>query len=96
MTWIKHSDVIFINFSHNIWKYGVQAYFVGPGNAHGTSVSVDDAADQIFGFVLMNDWSGMFTMVFTLLCSQSYYPCLWKSFHNSQFFFFCIVCSPLI
>jgi fumarylacetoacetase len=33
------------------------AVFVGPGNELGTSVSVDDAADHIFGFVLMNDWS---------------------------------------
>jgi len=33
------------------------AFFVGPGNEHGTPVTVDDAADHIFGFVLMNDWS---------------------------------------
>lgn len=33
------------------------AVFVGPGNNLGTTVSVDDAADHIFGFVIMNDWS---------------------------------------
>ncbi|KAG0579725.1 hypothetical protein KC19_4G119600 [Ceratodon purpureus] len=33
------------------------AVFVGPGNKLGTTVSVDDAADHIFGFVIMNDWS---------------------------------------
>ncbi|MEL6616414.1 MAG: fumarylacetoacetase, partial [Bacteroidota bacterium] len=32
-------------------------FFVGPGNALGTSISIDEAADQIFGFVLVNDWS---------------------------------------
>jgi len=31
---------------------------VGPGNELGTSVNIDDAADHIFGLVLMNDWSG--------------------------------------
>ncbi|BBN04474.1 fumarylacetoacetase [Marchantia polymorpha subsp. ruderalis] len=33
------------------------AVFVGPGNEMGSPVSVEDAHDQIFGFVLMNDWS---------------------------------------
>jgi fumarylacetoacetase len=33
------------------------AFLVGPGNALGTSVPVDKAADHIFGLVLMNDWS---------------------------------------
>lgn len=50
----------------------LQAVFVGPGNDLGTSVSVDDAADHIFGFVLMNDWSGMlrfFLMLMLLLCN---------------------------
>ena len=32
-------------------------FFVGPGNALGTSISVDEAPRQIFGFVLVNDWS---------------------------------------
>ena len=32
-------------------------FFVGPGNALGTSISVDQAPRQIFGFVLVNDWS---------------------------------------
>ncbi|KAJ7539418.1 hypothetical protein O6H91_11G091700 [Diphasiastrum complanatum] len=33
------------------------AMFVGPGNDLGTRVSIHDAADHIFGLVLMNDWS---------------------------------------
>jgi fumarylacetoacetase len=34
------------------------AFFVGgPSNEVGTPLSVDDAHDRIFGFVLMNDWS---------------------------------------
>ena len=33
-------------------------FFVGgPANALGTPVSIDEAADRIFGFVLCNDWS---------------------------------------
>ena len=32
-------------------------FFVGPGNEHGTPISMGEAADQIFGFVLVNDWS---------------------------------------
>ncbi|KAI3920502.1 hypothetical protein MKX01_000841 [Papaver californicum] len=33
------------------------AAVVGPGNKLGESVDVNDAADHIFGLVLMNDWS---------------------------------------
>src|ERR1700737_2454987 len=33
------------------------AFLVGPGNSLGQSVPIDQAADHIFGFVLMNDWS---------------------------------------
>ncbi|XP_024372480.1 fumarylacetoacetase [Physcomitrium patens] len=33
------------------------AVFAGPGNELGTTVSVDDAPNHIFGFVIMNDWS---------------------------------------
>jgi len=33
------------------------AFFIGPGNPLGQSVSVDQAEDHIFGIVLMNDWS---------------------------------------
>ncbi|OZC03255.1 fumarylacetoacetase [Rubricoccus marinus] len=32
-------------------------FFVGPGNDLGDAISIDDARDQIFGFVLVNDWS---------------------------------------
>jgi fumarylacetoacetase len=33
------------------------AFLVGPGNALGSPIPVDRAADHIFGLVLMNDWS---------------------------------------
>lgn len=32
-------------------------FFVGPGNDLGTPVSIEDAENHIFGFVLVNDWS---------------------------------------
>ena len=35
----------------------MQAAFVGPGNPLGDQISIEEAADHIFGFVLMNDWS---------------------------------------
>lgn len=34
--------------------------FVGPGNAMGEPIRVADADEHIFGFVLLNDWSGTF------------------------------------
>jgi fumarylacetoacetase len=33
------------------------AFVTGPGNALGTSIAAADAADHVFGFVLVNDWS---------------------------------------
>ena len=33
------------------------AFLIGPGNALGRPVSIDNAIDHIFGLVLMNDWS---------------------------------------
>ena len=33
------------------------AFLIGPGNSLGQPVPIDHAADHIFGFVLMNDWS---------------------------------------
>ncbi|MGB0650630.1 MAG: fumarylacetoacetase [Rhodothermales bacterium] len=32
-------------------------FFTGPGNALGERIPIEDAADHIFGFVLVNDWS---------------------------------------
>lgn len=32
-------------------------FVTGPGNPMGTPIAVDDAADHVFGFVLVNDWS---------------------------------------
>jgi len=31
--------------------------FIGPGNALGSPVTITDAAEQLFGFCLVNDWS---------------------------------------
>ena len=33
------------------------AFLIGPGNSLGQPVSIDQAVEHIFGFVLMNDWS---------------------------------------
>ena len=33
------------------------AFLIGPGNSLGEPIPIDRAADHIFGFVLMNDWS---------------------------------------
>jgi len=33
------------------------AFLIGPGNSLGEPISIDRAADHIFGLVLMNDWS---------------------------------------
>jgi fumarylacetoacetase len=33
------------------------AWFVGPGNELGSPISIDDAPDHIFGYLLLNDWS---------------------------------------
>ena len=33
------------------------AFLIGPGNSLGQPVPIDRAADHVFGFVLMNDWS---------------------------------------
>lgn len=32
--------------------------FVGPGNKMGEPIGIDNAQEQIFGMVLLNDWSG--------------------------------------
>lgn len=36
----------------------LQAAVVGPGNELGKPIDVNNAADHIFGLVLLNDWSG--------------------------------------
>jgi len=38
------------------------AFFVGPGNQLGEPISIKNAEDHIFGFVLMNDWSGLYCL----------------------------------
>jgi fumarylacetoacetase len=32
-------------------------FFIGPGNPNGRPIPIDEAADHIFGLVLVNDWS---------------------------------------
>jgi 2-keto-4-pentenoate hydratase/2-oxohepta-3-ene-1,7-dioic acid hydratase in catechol pathway len=43
---------------------------VGPGNELGKPIDIDNAADHIFGLVLMNDWSGenFCIVTFTMSC----------------------------
>ncbi len=43
--------------SHWVLFRGRQACIVGPANRQGEGIAVDDAADHIFGIVLLNDWS---------------------------------------
>ncbi len=40
-----------------VMRRGAQGCFIGPGNALGQPVGVDDARERIFGLVLLNDWS---------------------------------------
>jgi fumarylacetoacetase len=39
----------------------LQGLFVGPGNALGDRVPIDEAENHMFGVVLLNDWSGAYT-----------------------------------
>lgn len=47
--------------------YFFKAAVVGPGNDLGKPIDVNEAADHIFGVVLLNDWSGMLFFIFSLL-----------------------------
>ena len=38
------------------------AFFIGPGNKMGDPIPIEKAHEHIFGMVLMNDWSGKFTI----------------------------------
>jgi fumarylacetoacetase len=42
---------------------------VGPGNELGKPIDINNAADHIFGLVLMNDWSGENFRIVTLTMS---------------------------
>lgn len=44
---------------YTLYMFLLKAAVVGPGNELGTMVDVNEAANHIFGLVLMNDWSGM-------------------------------------
>jgi fumarylacetoacetase len=39
------------------------AAFVARGNALGEPMSVQEARENLFGFALMNDWSGGFALL---------------------------------
>lgn len=56
------------------------AAFVGPGNALGQPVRLNDAEDHIFGLCLLNDWSARDIQVWE---SQPLGPFLSKSFASS-------------
>lgn len=34
------------------------AFFVGHGNKLGEPIKIDNAHEYVFGYVIMNDWSG--------------------------------------
>lgn len=34
------------------------AFFVGHGNKFGEPIKIENAHEYVFGYVLMNDWSG--------------------------------------
>jgi fumarylacetoacetase len=55
-------------------------FVTGPGNAMGTSIPVADAHDQIFGLVLVNDWSARDIQAWEY---QPLGPFLGKSFATS-------------
>jgi fumarylacetoacetase len=55
-------------------------FVVGPGNAQGTRLRTADAADQVFGYVLVNDWSARDLQAFEY---QPLGPFLGKSFATS-------------
>ena len=56
------------------------AFFIGPGNSLGQSVSIDHAEDHIFGIVLMNDWSARDIQTWEY---QPLGPFLAKNFYTS-------------
>lgn len=45
------------------------AFFIGKGNSLGSPVSVQEADRHIFGIVLMNDWSGIKSiLIHNIIC----------------------------
>ncbi len=54
--------------------------WVGPGNALGTRIPIDDAAEHIAGFCLLNDWSARDLQTWEY---QPLGPFLAKSFHTT-------------
>lgn len=41
-------------------------FYIGPGNAIGEPVSIDDAEDQVVGYCLLNDWSARDIQLFEM------------------------------
>jgi len=56
------------------------AFLIGPGNALGAAIPIDQATDHIFGLVLMNDWSARDVQVWEY---QPLGPFLAKNFCTS-------------
>jgi fumarylacetoacetase len=54
--------------------------FIGPGNALGGPIAIDDARDHVFGFCLLNDWSARDVQRFE---SDPLGPFLAKSFSTT-------------
>lgn len=52
---------------YTLYLFCFKAAIVGPGNELGTTVDVNEAANHIFGLVLMNDWSGMLKTILDFL-----------------------------
>lgn len=47
-----------IDSNHCCLCYAVQGCFIGPGSRLGEPIRIEEADDHIFGFCLLNDWSG--------------------------------------
>lgn len=56
------------------------AFFVGPGNTHGTPIPIESAENHIFGMVLLNDWSARDIQKWEYVPLG---PFLGKSFHST-------------
>jgi len=55
-------------------------FYIGPGNAHGSRISIDDAENHVFGVCILNDWSARDVQAFE---ATPLGPFLAKSFITS-------------
>lgn len=37
----------------------IKGWFIGPGNKLGEPLTIENVNDQLFGMVILNDWSGI-------------------------------------